>query len=61
MDDALASVSDQIRLRGIPIFESLEPDNPRLDAEETLHRRMRAEWKDRLAWHRARHDLAVSA
>ena len=58
MHEALIWLSDQIRLSGIPSFESLEPIDPTLSNEETLHRRMRAEWKDRLAWHQARHDLA---
>ena len=57
MDEALDWLSDQIRLRGILPFESLEPIDPTLSTEETLHKRMRAEWRDRLAWHRARHDL----
>jgi hypothetical protein len=58
MDDALDWFSDQVRLRSIPPFESLEPIDPTLSVEETLHRRMQAEWRDRLAWHQARHDLA---
>ena len=56
MDETLDWLSDQIRLRGIPPFESFE--DPTLSNEETFHRRMQAEWRDRLAWHRARHDLA---
>jgi hypothetical protein len=59
MDEVLIWTSDQIRLGGIPPFESLEPIDPTLGIEETLHRRLRAEWRDRLAWHQARHDLVA--
>ena len=61
MDETLDRLSDQIRLGGIPPFESLEPVDPTLHDEEALHGRMQAEWHDRLAWHRARHDLAPVA
>lgn len=57
IDDTLIWLSDQIRLRGIPPFKTLELLGPKLSVEETLHRRLQAEWRDRLAWHRARHDL----
>lgn len=58
MDEAVTWLSDQITLGGIPPFESLEPVDPTLSVEETVRKRMRAEWRDSLAWHRARHDLA---
>jgi hypothetical protein len=56
--EAMIWLSDQIRMGGILPFESLEPIDPTLSVEETLHRRMQAEWRDRLAWHQTRHDLA---
>jgi putative DNA primase/helicase len=58
MGEALTWLSDQIRLRGISPFKSFEPIDPTLSPEETINRRMQAEWRDRLAWHQARHDLA---
>ena len=57
MDDALNCLSDLIWLRGILTFESLELVNSALTSEATLHRRMQAEWRDCLDWHRGRHDL----
>jgi putative DNA primase/helicase len=60
MNETLIWLSDQIRFRDIQTFESLEPVDPTLGVEETLHKRMQAEWRDRQVWHRARHNLAVS-
>ena len=59
IDDAVMWLSHQIRLRGIPPFESLEPVDPALSVEVTIVKRMEAEWRDCSAWHRARHDLAA--